>query len=264
VATADPGLRGAGERWLPFALPTVSVATVLALWEIAPRLGWVRGTIMPTFSQTMAATVTVVQHRAFLSNMQDSATRWALGFAIAIVIGISLGILMGRSRLLFNLIDPILTVSYPVPRAALILILVLWFGVGMISMVGIIILGSIIPLVISSYHGAQGVNPHLLWSARALGTGKRAVLFKVVLPAALPQILSGLRIAIAISIFTVLASELLVRQSGIGAFLFTNWDHGHHRVVWATSFVLATIGFLLDFAYVRLVRRVVPWLEGEV
>jgi ABC-type nitrate/sulfonate/bicarbonate transport system permease component len=264
MAVQAPGRLDPGERWLPAVLPVVSVTAVLGLWEIAPRLGWVRRTVMPTFTETMRSTVDVVQHPAFLANMRDSATRWVLGFAIAIIVGVTLGILMGRSRVLFTLVDPILTLSYPVPRAALILILVLWFGVGMISMVGIIVLGAIIPIVISSYHGAQGVNPHLLWSARALGTSRRGALVKVVLPAAMPQILSGLRIAIAISIFTVLASELLVRQSGIGAFLFTNWDHGHHRVVWATSFLLATLGFLLDFLYVRLVRRRIPWLEGEV
>ncbi|QBI19848.1 ABC transporter permease [Egibacter rhizosphaerae] len=245
-------------------LPTASVAVVLGLWELAPRVGWVSDAVMPPFTRTVGGLVQVLGHPAFAENMAATAGRWALGFGIAIVLGVAVGILMGRSRVLFYLIDPILTLSYPVPRAALILILVLWFGVGLLSMVGIVVLGAIIPIVISAYHGAQNINPHLLWSARALGTSRRATLWRVVLPAALPQVLSGLRIGIAISIFTVLASELLIRQAGIGAFLFTNWDHGQNVVVWATGLVLATVGFLLDFVYVRLVRVAVPWLEGQV
>ena len=245
-------------------LPLGTVAAVLGLWELGPRVGWLNAGVVPPVSEVLILIPGLFLDPTFLPNMAASAYRWALGFALAILIGVPLGALMGRSRLAFHLIDPILTVSYPVPRAALILILVLWFGAGDVSRVGIIILGCLIPIVISSYHGAKGINPHLLWSARALGTGRAAALLKVVLPAALPQVLSGLRLAIAISIFTLLASELLIRQSGIGAYLFTLLDNGQYHLVWACSAVIATIGFLIDAAYVRLVRRGMPWLEGEV
>ena len=171
---------------------------------------------------------------------------------------------MGRSRVAFQMFDPILTMSYPVPKAALILIFVLWWGAGDLSRIMIIIMGSLIPIIISSYHGAAGLEPRLLWSARALGTGRAASLLRVVLPASLPQILSGVRLTIAISIFTLLASELLIRQDGIGAYMFTNLDNGQFLRVWAVSVIIASIGFLLDLLYVLGVRRVLPWLEGDV
>jgi len=91
-----------------------------------------------------------------------------------------------------------------------------------------------------------------------------ATLRKVVLPAALPSVLSGLRLAIAISIFVLLASELLIRQSGAGAYLFRHLDNGRFLRVWATSTILAVIGFAIDAIYVRVVKRTLPWLEGEV
>jgi NitT/TauT family transport system permease protein len=186
------------------------------------------------------------------------------GLGIAVLVGIPLGMLMGRFRVLFYSIDPILTVSYPVPKAALILIFVLWWGAGDLSRVMIIISGCLIPIVISSYHGAKAVEPRLLWSARSLGSGRVGTVTRVVLPAALPQILTGLRLAIAISIFTLLASELLIRQSGVGSYMFTALDVGSNLVVWAVMVILAMIGFLLDFAYVHAVKRAFRWLEAEV
>lgn len=255
-------------RWARAApavlLPAASVALLLALWEVAPRVGWVRPTSIPPFSDVVSQLVSLLGEREFWDNLAASARRWAIGFALAIAIGVPLGTLMGRGRPLYTLVDPLLVVGYPVPKAALILIFVLWWGAGDTSRIVIIIVGCLIPIVISSYHGAHGIEPRLLWSARGLGTGRLGVWRRVILPAALPQILSGLRLGIAISIFTVLASELLIRGSGIGSFMFTALDNGQTLVVFAMSTVLAVIGFGLDLLYVQGVRRALPWLEGEV
>jgi ABC-type nitrate/sulfonate/bicarbonate transport system permease component len=248
----------------PVLLPALSISAALALWELAPRLGLVRRTSVPVFSDVAREIGVTLQEPIFWRELQASSGRWALGFALAILIGVPLGMLMGRSRVLWQLVDPLLVVSYPVPKAALILIFVLWWGAGDLSRVVIIITGCLIPIVISSYHGASSVEPRLLWSARNLGTSRPRTLLKIILPAALPQILSGLRLAIAISIFTLLASELLIRQSGIGAYMFGMLDVGRNMRVWAVMVLLACIGFLLDFLYVRLVRLTLPWLEGEV
>jgi taurine transport system permease protein len=256
-------LRG-GRSASAVVLPVLSVAALLGLWELAPRIGLVRPTSVPPFSDVISEVVTVLSRPEFLENLGASTQRWAAGFALAILIGVPLGTLMGRWRPLYNLVDPLLVVGYPVPKAALILIFVLWWGAGNVSRIGIIVVGCLIPIVISSYHGAHGIEPRLLWSARGLGTGRIGSWFRVILPAALPQILSGLRLAIAISIFTLLGSELLIRGDGIGAFMFTALDNGQTLVVFAMSTIIATIGFLLDSAYVLAVRRGLPWLEGDV
>ncbi len=265
AATADPAAeRGRRDLLAQIGLPLVGIAALLGLWELAPRAGWVRPTSVPPASEVLAETVVVLADPAFWPEVFASSGRWAAGLAVAVLVGVPLGIAMGRSRAVFYAVDPILTVSYPVPKAALILVLVLWFGAGNVSRVGIIVLGCLIPIVISSYHGARGVEPRLLWSARALGTGRSATLFRVVLPAALPQILSGLRLAIAISIFALLASELLIRQSGVGAYLFQFYDLGATLRVWATAVIIALGGFALDALFVLLVRASLRWLEGEV
>ncbi len=254
-------------RRLPLAevgLGSAGFLALIALWELAPRLGMVRRESVPPFSTVVQEVWTVLDDPTFLPNLGASAERWAIGLALAIAIGVPVGVLMGRSRLLFYSLDPIFTVTFPVPKAALILLFVLWWGAGDLSRVAIIIVGCLIPLVISSYHGARAVEPRLLWSARALGSSRVGTLFTVVLPSALPQILTGLRLAIAISIFTLLASELLIRQSGIGAYMFTALDNGLNVVVWAVMVIIALIGFALDFLYVRGVRLLVRWVEEEV
>ena len=245
-------------------LSVATVALLLGVWELAPRAGWVRAQSVPPFSDVMVEVVDVLGSPGFLDDLGASAERWAIGFALAIVIGVPLGTVMGRWRLLYRLVDPLLVVGYPVPKAALILLFVLWWGAGNGARIAVIVVGCLIPIVISSYHGANAVPPALLWSARGLGTGRVRLWFRVILPAALPQILSGLRLGIGISIFTLLGSELLIRGSGLGASMFTALDNGQTLTVFAMSTIVATIGFLVDLVYVATVRRTLPWLEGQV
>jgi ABC-type nitrate/sulfonate/bicarbonate transport system permease component len=249
---------------LPVLLPALTAGVVLGLWELTPRGGLVRWQSVPPFSEVIGEVVAVLGRPEFIDNLGASAGRWAIGFALAILIGVPLGTLMGRSRPLYTLVDPLLVVGYPVPKAALILLFALWWGAGNTSRIAIIVAGSLIPIVIASYHGANAVAREPLWSARGLGTGPVRLWVRVILPAALPQILSGLRIAIAISIFTLLASELLIRGSGIGAYMFTALDNGQTLTVFAMSAIVAAIGFLVDVLYVAAVRWAVPWLEGEI
>ncbi|TDC88730.1 ABC transporter permease [Actinomadura sp. 7K507] len=264
--TARPGTSGAPEGGLAAALllPPAGVALLLLVWEAAPRLGLVRDTSVPPFSRVLAETGAVLTDPAFASEVGGSAYRWGLGFALAVLTGVPLGIVMARSSLVRRAVEPVLTMSYPVPKVALTLVLVLLFGAGTTARVIIVVLACLIPIVIASFHGAGAVPPQLAWSARGLGTSRAGVLVRVVLPAALPQVLSGMRMAIGVSIFALMAAELMIRQSGIGAYLFGYYDQGDTLRVWATATVIAGIGFLLDTAYVQAVRRALRWLDGEI
>jgi ABC-type nitrate/sulfonate/bicarbonate transport system permease component len=257
-----PEATGAG---LPsILLPAAGVALLLLVWELAPRLGLVRATSVPPFGRVLAEAGAVLGDPAFRAEVGGSAYRWGLGFALAVLIGVPLGVVMARSSLVRHAVEPVLTMSYPVPKVALTLVLVLLFGAGTTARVTIVVLACLIPIVIASFHGAAAVEPPLVWSARGLGTGRIGTLARVVLPAALPSVLSGVRLAIGVSIFALMAAELMIRQSGIGAYLFSYYDQGDTLRVWATAAVIAAIGFLLDAAYVQAVRRGLRWLEGEI
>jgi ABC-type nitrate/sulfonate/bicarbonate transport system permease component len=261
MTVSPPSADRLGRALLPFA----GIAVALLVWEISPRVGLVSIGSVPPFSTVVAGAFGLFADLDFWKNLAASSGRWASGLTLGILIGVPLGIAMGRNRLLFMLVDPLLTMSYPIPKAALILIFVLWWGAGDLSRIAIIIMGCLIPIVISSYHGARAIETRLVWSARALGTRSGLpILAKIVLPAALPQICAGLRLAIAISIFTLLASELLIRQSGIGSYMFTFLDDGQTVQVWACAMILATIAFLLDLGFVRIVHASLRWFEGDV
>jgi ABC-type nitrate/sulfonate/bicarbonate transport system permease component len=245
------------------ALSLAGVAAVVALWELAPRVGWVRSTSLPPFSEVMRELGRLVGRPGFGTALLDSGRRWAAGLVLAATAGILLGIAMGRRRWLSRLVDPLLALAYPVPKAALVLLFVPWWGAGSVSRVGIVVAGALIPIVISAYHGAQAVDERVVWSARSLGTSRIGTWARVVLPGSLPQLLPGLRLAIGISIFTLLGSELLIRGEGVGAYLFTALDNGQTLTVFATSTVIACLGFLLDTAFVLAVSRTLRWIEVD-
>jgi NitT/TauT family transport system permease protein len=213
---------------------------------------------VPPCSDVAREAASLLTRPEFLNDLASSGARWAAGFAIALLVGVPLGAWMGRSRRARGVLDPLLALGYPVPKAALILLFVLWFGAGNIARVGIVVTGCLIPIVISAMHGAAGIAPELLWAASSLGRRRP------ILAAALPQILSGARIAIAVAIFTVLASELLIRGSGVGAFMFDALDNGQTVTVFAVAAIVAVLGFALDALYVFAARRAAPWLEGEL
>jgi NitT/TauT family transport system permease protein len=246
------------------ALPVGTALAALAVWELAPRTGLVRPSVFPPLSEVARLMPGLLTDTAFLDGVSASAGRWAAGLAIALAFGLPVGLLMGRSRPVFAFVNPLLVLTYSLPKAALVLIFALWFGVGMLATSMVIAVGAVTPILIAAYHGAKAVNTRLLWSATALGTGRLRIFSRVVLPAALPEILSGIRVALQISLFVMLASEFLIRQRGIGAYLFNNLDVAQYAQVWSVIVVIAAAGFLLDVVYVRLVRRCCPWVEGEI
>ncbi|MBW8485870.1 ABC transporter permease [Actinomadura parmotrematis] len=253
------------------AVSAASVAVLCGCWEAAPRLGLAPDASLPPLSRVLAGTAAVLGDAAFRDQLAVSAARWAAGLGCAVLAGVPLGVAMGRAPLLRRLVEPLLALLYPVPKVALVVPLLLVLGQRMpagradeTARVAVIALGCLIPLTVSAAHGAAGVEPRLLWTARAAGAGRVRRLAAVVLPAALPQVLSGLRIALAVSLFTLVGAELLVRGQGVGAYLFDAYDIGEYTRVWAVTVLVAATGLVLDTGYALAVRRLLPWWEGEV
>lgn len=241
----------------------LSIALVFALWEVLPRSGIVHAETLPPLTVVAATASHLFLSGEMWPHLLSSLYRWAVAFAISLAFSVPAGIGMARSSNVRDFLDPILTVTYPVPKAALIPIVMLWLGAGDLSKILVIILGASIPMVISSFHGAQGVDNKLIWSALAMGTNPRWVLLKVVLPAALPQILSGIRMALSVSLIALLGSEMIARQSGLGYFLFSSLDLGLYNISYAIMLVIAVMGFFLDRGFVAFMDRSLMWMERE-
>jgi NitT/TauT family transport system permease protein len=246
-------------RRLPGLAPLVACLSLLALWEGVAR--WLAVDGLPTAGAALRDLPALLGDPEALANIAASVRRMATGFAIALAIGIPLGLAMGRSRTVAALMNPLLMAVYPVPKAALMPILMLWLGVGDASKLLVIVLGVSLPVIYHAYQGARAVEEKLVWSAAAMGTGAFGRLTRIVLPAALPEILTGCRTGIVLALITMVTSEMIARQTGAGNILFNALDMGQYETVYAMILIVGALGIATDALFEAARRRLVSWAE---
>lgn len=239
--------------------PLLVCLGLLAAWELLARFGSLGG--MPDVLSTARELPSILGDREALANILSSLRRMALGFGIALALSVPLGLFMGRSRTVASLFNPLLMMTYPVPKAALMPIIMLWFGVGDASKLLVIVLGVSLPVIYHSYQGARAVGEKLIWSAQAMGMSGPRRLVRVVLPAALPEILVGCRTGIVLALITMVTSEMIARQTGAGNILFNALDMAQYETVYAMILVISALGIGLDVAFERVRDRLTAWAE---
>lgn len=239
----------------------MSLLTLLVLWELTPRLGLVAPDILPPFTTTVVNVITLVREGELPRHVFFSLARQTTGLGLAVVGGVTLGVLMAWDRRVRAFFEPILMLTNPIPKAALIPLFMLWFGIGTTSKVLLIVSGAIIPIVISAYHGVADVSRNHLWSARAMGDSTWRLLTRVVLPAASPQILTGIRLGLIVSLIVLVGSEMLAGREGLGWFIAYTMETGAYDLSYAAMLTIAAIGFAYDRAYLALMHRLLAWRE---
>jgi NitT/TauT family transport system permease protein len=246
-----------GDRFANAFAPLAVAVALLLLWQAAALL--VHSSYLPPMTEILPVLAGLLRSGDLYPDLASTLARLFVGLGIGVALGIPLGLVSGRSPAVENFIAPILAAFYPVPKAALMPIVMLWFGAGDLSKVLIIVLTVSLPLIYHAQQGARTVDEKLIWSAQAVGCGSLRRLFRVILPAALPEILIGARVAIVIGVIVTITSEMIVRQSGLGNFLFTALDMGQFALTYAVILVIAALGFLLDWAFENLRRRLTSW-----
>jgi NitT/TauT family transport system permease protein len=244
---------------LPGVPPLLAGVALLIVWELAARVIGING--LPPASLAIAQLPAILTDPESLLDIAASLRRMAIGFALALLVATPVGLMMGRRRYVAAFFNPLLMVIYPVPKAALMPIIMLWLGVGDASKTLVIFLGVSLPIIYHSYQGSRAVEEKILWSAAAMGMGAPARLFRIVLPAALPEILVGCRTGLVIALITMVTSEMIARQAGVGNILFNALDMAQYDTVYAMIVVIGVLGFLLDFVFERLRLRLVGWAE---
>jgi NitT/TauT family transport system permease protein len=235
---------------------------ILALaWEAVARLGLVSSLALPPLSRVMVAFVDLVRDGELIQNGLASLYRAGLGLGLAVVIGAALGIAMAWWRTLDALIGPLVEILYPMPKSALIPVTVLWLGFGDGSKILLIFLGCMLPVTLGAFNGARGADRVLIWSARSMGAGRLRVLRDVVLPSALPELLNGIRTALALAFILLVASELIVAQQGLGYLIGYLGSSGAYEGMFAVVLTVAMLGFVADRAYGVLMRRALQWRD---
>jgi NitT/TauT family transport system permease protein len=235
---------------------------ILALaWEAVARLGLVSSLALPPLSKVVAAWIDLVTDGELIGNGLASLYRAGLGLVLAILIGTALGIAMAAWRTLDLLAGPLVELFYPMPKSALIPVTVLWLGFGDGSKILLIFLGCMLPVTLGAFNGARGADRVLIWSARSMGAGRLRVLRDVVLPSALPELLNGIRTALALAFILLVSSELIVAQHGLGYLIGFLGASGAYEGMFAVVLTVATLGFAADRAYGLLMRRALQWRE---
>jgi len=244
---------------LPGLPPLIACLALLALWEAAARIFAING--LPPAHEALRQLPAILGDRESLLNILDSVRRMAIGFALALAFAVPVGLLMGRSRLVAAFFNPLLMTIYPVPKAALMPIIMLWLGIGDASKTLVIFLGVSLPLIYHSYQGARAVEEKMLWSAAAMGMSPLQRLVRIVLPAALPEIFVGVRTGLVLALITMVTSEMIARQSGVGNILFNSLDMALYDTVYAMIVIIGVLGFVLDVMFERLRSWLVAWAE---
>lgn len=242
--------------------PLLALLALFGAWQVASAALDLDG--LPSVPGTLAALPELLGDPVTLRNIAASLRRMATGFTLALAFGLPLGLWMGRSRVAARLFNPLMATIYPVPKAALMPIIMLWLGIGDLSKTLVIVLGVSLPIIYHAYAGARSVEEKTLWSAAAMGLSGPALALRVVLPAALPEILVGCRTGIVLALITMVTSEMIARQSGIGSVLFNALDLAQYETVYALILVVGALGIVLDVAFERLRSALVGWAGASV
>jgi NitT/TauT family transport system permease protein len=241
--------------------PVLACLGLLAVWQIASLM--LNNDSFPTAIEAIRAIPSILGDKESLINILASLRRMAIGFALAAAVSIPLGLMMGRSRAVASFFNPLLMVIYPVPKAALMPIIMLWLGVGDIAKTLVIFLGVSLPVIYHSFAGAKAVEEKMLWSGAAMGLSAPQRLIRIVLPAALPEILTGCRTGLVLALITMITSEMIARQSGAGNILFNALDMGQYDTVFAMIIIVGAMGIGLDALFERMRARLVKWSEPQ-
>jgi len=240
-------------------LPLVLVGVALVAWEAAARSGLWSKLLFPSLVNIGTELASFLTSGTYLMEAWVSLYRALGGFAAAAVAGVFLGMLMGRSRLIAGLLDPLFSGTYAVPKLALFPIFIFVFGIGSLSKVALIFLECLYPIVIMSYQGARSVNRVLLWSAQNMGASRGTMLRRVVFPATAPFIFAGFRVAVPVAMIVVVITEMVSSADGLGYLVIYSLSSLQTDRMLAVVVVIALLGYALDRAVILARDRLIYW-----
>jgi NitT/TauT family transport system permease protein len=241
-------------RYLPLLLLALA-------WELAARLELVSSSALPPLSDVIRAWIDLLKDGDLVTNGLSSLYRAFAGLALAIVVGATLGIVMAWWKPVNTLLSPLVEMFYPLPKSALIPVTVIWLGYGDGSKILLIFLGCMLPVTLGAFNGARSSEQALVWSARSMGANRLRMLWDVVVPSAMPEMLNGVRTALALSFILLVASELIVAQKGFGYLIGSLGANGSYDAMYAVVLTVAFLGFAADRVYLAVTKRTLAWRE---
>lgn len=242
-------------RWPGFAL----VGFMLLVWQFASTLGWVDAVTVPPVTTILASWWRDLASGAIPDQLLPSLRRILLGLGLAIAIGTPLGLLMGVNRLAYRVLEPITELIRPIPSAAYIPVAILFLGLGDEMKLFVITLAGIFPILLNTYGGVKGIDPVLIDTGRTFGAPRWSILRKIVFPASLPSILTGVRISLGIALIVAVVSEMISGNNGLGYFIIDKQRTFHVSEVFAGILTLGLLGYALNLIFLQIERHLLRW-----
>ena len=266
--TADIGKVGNAKPWPQFGPRLLAAAMrfrkvysallVLIAWQLG-AIAINDPLFLPRLSDVVAALWNLAASGQLLTDIESSLSRVLGGFAIAMAFGVPLGIMMGRFKRWDDFWGVLISFSNPIPKIGLVPLFILWLGIGEASKIAVVAAGAFFPALITTYNGVRGVNPILIWRAQTLGSSQTEILHRVVLPAALPSIFVGARLAMALAWVILIAAEMVAARSGLGFRILYGQQMFATDVVFAGLLTISMFGFLFDRLLQAASHRVCAW-----
>jgi ABC-type nitrate/sulfonate/bicarbonate transport system permease component len=241
------------------AYPLILLAIV---WETVARLGYVRPVFLPPLSIVLAQFWPLATGGDLIAPLAISLYRAAAGLALAIVLGVAIGFLMARVRAVRWLLDPLIAFSFPSPKIAFLPIFILWFGIDHLAKIALVAFTCIFPFIVAAYAGATTVPTHQLWAARAMGTSNFALLRRVVFPASLPSLMSGVRVGVPYALVTAFTAEMIAGGGGLGGEMVLAQRYFETPTVFVYLLIMLATGYVIDLGVLALRRHILRWHEG--
>lgn len=238
------------------------IALIFAVWELLARTGLVSEDVLPAFSTVLERLWQLFETGDMFVHVGASLVRVFTGLGLGIIVGSTLGFALAASVIAQKLVQPSLTFLYPLPKSALIPVIIIWLGFGHSAQIAVIFLGSLLPIILGAYNGAKSVENTLIWSARSLGATVIETEWQVIMRAALPELLAGIRVALALSFVLLISSEMVGAREGMGYLIAFLGDGGDYAGMFAGTFVVTAIGFAADRGYLALNRYLLRYREA--
>jgi NitT/TauT family transport system permease protein len=256
--------------WLRRTLPklvmtALSLGLFLAFWYFATKYKldfYVRFTNIPSPGEVLDNFAKLAHSEKFYNNMYVSLRRILLGFGLATVFGVALGLLIGQYRIVKSLLFPVFETLRPIPAIAWVPMAIMLWPSNETSIVFITFLGSFFPILLNTIHGVNSVDPVLLRAARCLGTSELGLLRQVVLPASLPHIFTGLAIGMGVAWVSLIAAEMISGQFGIGYFTWEAYSLIEYADIVIGMIVIGVLGLICSGGIRLLGNALMPWMAG--
>ena len=243
------------EKWLP---ALISVAALLC-WEIQSRAGWVSPLFFPAPSTIALAFLQLLLNGKLLSHIWPTLSRIFLGLAIGGVPALLLGLAMGWSQRVRGIVDPFVAAIHPMPKIALLPLIMIFFGIGEASKIVVVALAAFFPMLINTMAGVRQISPIYYEVAENYGAGLRHLFTRVVLPGSLPMVMSGIRLALNMAFVITIATELVAAKEGLGAMVWFAWQTLRTEELYVSLGVTALLGIGFNSLLQWLGRRFIPW-----